>query len=237
VRVTVVSHSLHAKVWVSAPASLGRLLGTIRWSRMGLLQFGHLGVSIEACDNEVIGGHFACRQGRLPYTCPIETPYGRSAGDMRLPPASADNVSRFGIPLAGSLNCHNFAALTVLFHIVTLRYESAMGRKPIGDTAMSSAERQRRYRQARSREDGALEALERNLTAQAGRIASLEARNAVLQTLLNKPQARLSKSTKQRLAKVCGMLGSAFAGERAAAAKMATDILRKEGITWDDVML
>jgi hypothetical protein len=112
-----------------------------------------------------------------------------------------------------------------------------VGRKPIGDTAMSSAERQRRYRQARSREDGALEALERNLTAQAGRIASLEARNAVLQTLLNnRPQARLSKSTKQRLAKVCGMLGSAFAGERSAAAKMATDILRKEGITWEDVM-
>jgi hypothetical protein len=78
---------------VPSPASLGRLLGTIRWSRMGLLQFGHLGVSIEACDNEVIGGHFACRQGRLPYTCPIETPYGRSVGDMRLPPASADTVS------------------------------------------------------------------------------------------------------------------------------------------------
>jgi hypothetical protein len=67
VRVTVVSHSLHAKVWVSAPASLGRLFGTIRWSRMGLLQLGHLGVSIEACDNEVMGGPVACRQGRLPY--------------------------------------------------------------------------------------------------------------------------------------------------------------------------
>ena len=205
---------------------------------MGLLQLGHLGVSIEACDNEVMGGPFACRQGRLPYTWPIETPCGRSVGDMRLPPTSGATVSRLCTPLAGSLNCHNFAALTVLFHIVTLRYEGAVGRKPIGDTAMSSAERQRRYRQARSREDGALEALERNLTAQAGRIASLEARNAVLQTLINnRPQARLSKSTKQRLAKVCGMLGSAFAGERAAAAKMATDILRKEGITWDDVML
>jgi hypothetical protein len=113
-----------------------------------------------------------------------------------------------------------------------------MGRKPVGDAAMSSAERQRRYRQARSREDRALEDFERNLTAQAGRIASLEARNAVLQTLLNsRPQAGLSKATKQRLAKVCGLLGSAYAGERAAAAKMATDILHKEGITWEDVML
>jgi hypothetical protein len=109
-----------------------------------------------------------------------------------------------------------------------------MGRKPIGETAMSSAERQRRYRQARSKADRSVAALEQ-------RIKAVEARNAELTKTLNsirsRPLAKLPQGIKQRLAKVCGMLGSAHAGERAAAAKMATDILRKAGMRWEDIVL
>jgi hypothetical protein len=66
VRVTVVSHFTHAKVLVS-PASRGRMHGTTRWSLIGILQLGQFGA---ACVGEVImGGPFAYRQGRLPYTC------------------------------------------------------------------------------------------------------------------------------------------------------------------------
>jgi hypothetical protein len=39
-----------------------------------------------------------------------------------------------------------------------------------------------------------------------------------------------------RLAKLCGMLGSAHAGERAAAAAKADDMVRSMGLRWADVI-
>lgn len=39
----------------------------------------------------------------------------------------------------------------------------------------------------------------------------------------------------RKLAIVCGRLGSEFDGERAVAAQMATDILRRAGMTWADL--
>lgn len=49
--------------------------------------------------------------------------------------------------------------------------------------------------------------------------------------------ARVVKAeVRELLAKLCGMLGSDFDGERAAAALKATDVLRRAGLTWDDVL-
>ena len=39
-----------------------------------------------------------------------------------------------------------------------------------------------------------------------------------------------------RLSKLCGMLGSAHAGERAAAAAKADQLIRKHGLTWTEVL-
>jgi hypothetical protein len=46
----------------------------------------------------------------------------------------------------------------------------------------------------------------------------------------------LSPSDLDRFGKFCGMLGSAFDGERANAAAMATDLLRRNELTWWDVV-
>lgn len=48
--------------------------------------------------------------------------------------------------------------------------------------------------------------------------------------------AKLSHADKQKLAKVCGMFGSNFAGERASAALQAERIVRDAGLTWFDVI-
>lgn len=39
-----------------------------------------------------------------------------------------------------------------------------------------------------------------------------------------------------KLAKICGMLASPNDQERATAAKLATEMLKKHGLTWDDVI-
>ncbi len=39
-----------------------------------------------------------------------------------------------------------------------------------------------------------------------------------------------------RLAKICGMFGSAHDGERAAAAALADNLIRSAGLTWHDVI-
>ncbi|PWT71764.1 MAG: hypothetical protein C5B59_17445 [Bacteroidetes bacterium] len=41
---------------------------------------------------------------------------------------------------------------------------------------------------------------------------------------------------KDRLIRLLGMLGSSFDGERANAGKMANDMLKKAGLTWEDVI-
>lgn len=46
----------------------------------------------------------------------------------------------------------------------------------------------------------------------------------------------LNSLTADRLAKILGLCGSAHAGERAAAAKMADDLVRGLGLTWRDVI-
>jgi hypothetical protein len=46
----------------------------------------------------------------------------------------------------------------------------------------------------------------------------------------------LDPRTAQRLAKLCGLLGSSHAGERAAAAMKASDLVRAKGLTWGDVI-
>jgi hypothetical protein len=47
---------------------------------------------------------------------------------------------------------------------------------------------------------------------------------------------RLPAATAARLVKVCGLLGSDFDGERAEAARRATQILRDAGLTWRDLV-
>lgn len=49
--------------------------------------------------------------------------------------------------------------------------------------------------------------------------------------------ATLPSQKLQRLVKLCGMLSSDFPGERATAAKMATDLLREEKLTWAEFLL
>lgn len=46
----------------------------------------------------------------------------------------------------------------------------------------------------------------------------------------------LTLETAERLAKLCGMFGSAHAGERAAAAAKAHDLIRSLRLTWFDVI-
>ena len=41
----------------------------------------------------------------------------------------------------------------------------------------------------------------------------------------------------ERLAKLCGMFGSDAAGERAAAALKADELVRRHGLTWFDVLI
>jgi hypothetical protein len=48
---------------------------------------------------------------------------------------------------------------------------------------------------------------------------------------------RLDDATVDRLAKILGMLGSAHAGERAAAAAKADAIVRAAGVTWRDIIV
>ena len=47
----------------------------------------------------------------------------------------------------------------------------------------------------------------------------------------------ISKLELERLAKLCGMFGSAHAGERAAAAAKADQLVRALGLTWFDVLV
>jgi hypothetical protein len=48
--------------------------------------------------------------------------------------------------------------------------------------------------------------------------------------------ARLDDATADRLAKLCGLLGSDHIGERAAAAAKADALVRNAGLTWRDVI-
>ena len=48
--------------------------------------------------------------------------------------------------------------------------------------------------------------------------------------------ATLSPDLAGRLAKVCGLLGSAHDGERASAALLADRLVRQSGLTWTDVL-
>lgn len=50
------------------------------------------------------------------------------------------------------------------------------------------------------------------------------------------PETGLSGADRERLAKLCGMLGSAHDGERAAAGLLASRLLREKGLRWDDVI-
>ena len=49
-------------------------------------------------------------------------------------------------------------------------------------------------------------------------------------------QSVLSAEDLDRLVKLCGMLGSAHAGERAAAAAKADEFVKRHGLTWGDVL-
>jgi len=49
-------------------------------------------------------------------------------------------------------------------------------------------------------------------------------------------RADTRKAVSEKLVKVLGMLGSDHAGERAEAARRATIILKKAGLTWYDVL-
>ena len=46
----------------------------------------------------------------------------------------------------------------------------------------------------------------------------------------------LTKQEAERLVRICGMLGSNHIGERASAATMADELVRKAGLTWSDVI-
>jgi hypothetical protein len=48
--------------------------------------------------------------------------------------------------------------------------------------------------------------------------------------------ALFDPNTADRLAKLCGMLGSAHAGQRAAAAEMADKLVRARGLTWPQIL-
>jgi len=48
--------------------------------------------------------------------------------------------------------------------------------------------------------------------------------------------ARLDTRTAERLAKICGMLGSNHEGERASAASLADKFVRDLGLTWRDII-
>lgn len=71
----------------------------------------------------------------------------------------------------------------------------------------SDAERQRAYRQRKAKEAAQL-----------------------------REQLHGRKAVSAKLVKVLGMLGSAHAGERDNAARMATQILKEAGLTWFDVL-
>lgn len=45
----------------------------------------------------------------------------------------------------------------------------------------------------------------------------------------------VTRDLAQRLSKLCGLFGSEFDGERANAARMADDLIRGFGLTWNDV--
>lgn len=77
----------------------------------------------------------------------------------------------------------------------------------------SDAERQRAYRQRKAAEDARLRSGGGGGTKTSKR-----------------------KLVSLKLIKVLGMLGSDFDGERANAAKMATQILKDAGLTWYDVL-
>jgi hypothetical protein len=47
----------------------------------------------------------------------------------------------------------------------------------------------------------------------------------------------LDRQTADRLARICGMFGSYFDGERAAAAAKADAILKELGLTWRDIIV
>lgn len=75
----------------------------------------------------------------------------------------------------------------------------------------SDAERQRAYRQRKAEAEAQLRA---ELRSRGGKRRAVSA----------------------RLIKVLGMLGSAHAGERDNAARLATQILKDAGLTWFDVL-
>jgi hypothetical protein len=50
-------------------------------------------------------------------------------------------------------------------------------------------------------------------------------------------RAQLEPAVADRLAKLCGMLGSAHDGERAAAAAKADQLIRGLGLTWRDIIV
>ena len=52
----------------------------------------------------------------------------------------------------------------------------------------------------------------------------------------NCPSVTLESSTATALAKLCGMLGSDHAGERANAALLADRLVRANGLTWPDLI-
>lgn len=47
---------------------------------------------------------------------------------------------------------------------------------------------------------------------------------------------RLDAATAERLAKLCGMFGSAHDGERSSAAALADKLVRSLGLTWQDII-
>jgi hypothetical protein len=49
------------------------------------------------------------------------------------------------------------------------------------------------------------------------------------------PAPSLDIKSQERFSKLVGMLGSSSAGERATAAKLATELLMRNGLTWADV--
>ena len=46
----------------------------------------------------------------------------------------------------------------------------------------------------------------------------------------------LPDDQRERLTRLCGMFGSDYEGERANAARMADELLRRHGVTWADVL-
>lgn len=88
-----------------------------------------------------------------------------------------------------------------------------MGRKRIFDEPMTAAQRQQRRRARKRRER------ETEFARMFAGIANPE------------PRPRLDK-----LARLCGMLGSEHPGERAAAALKASAELRRLGLTWREAL-